>query len=372
MRLEVHHENGRKEVVQFDGDKAIVGSGENSNIIVEGQHIARNQIVLEKIDGKMYVTDLDNPNGTYINDQLIEPHKRIEFLSFFPIQIGPKILIYLLADEDPNSSVNNFFPSAKSSASSSQSSTPNTYEDDGQDVMKEIKSKEKVRAQKAALAAANPKATPVKSMSNTTLSAILFVAALAISFYFYHTKKQAEELENVNLAMLDPHEKFRAEIKDEKKNRYVQWLKRKKCESDMELNLCRLSGLPFEKNEGLMLDGNTAVIMYNIDRASVTRLQEELSSIIPPKRTLYFMLKLFTNQRLWMALEESGVTKLHLINLLIVQSDTTFQSELEMTSDQVLEAISLQDAATILHKLKNRQEVDSKEINLEAFKLKEL
>ncbi|MFZ4713707.1 MAG: FHA domain-containing protein [Bacteriovoracaceae bacterium] len=373
MRLEIHNENGRKEIVNVTKDKVVVGSGENSDIIILGQHIARNQLILEKIGGKIFITDLDNPNGTYINDTLLEPHKKVEFLSFFPLQIGPKILIYLLADEDE----------APIEVYSSKEKVP-VKESNNSQISDDINSLLAGSEKRTSTKKAAPKVTPTPSVANqkkmtrvkksaTNIYIGLTIAALGLSYYFYKLKSEDGLSETAHLSAVDPYIAIQKEIKEERDRDYKSLLTEKKCEEKVDLTICHLLKIPFAKDEGVITQGNTAYLVFNMDRAQVTSVQEELTEIPVTYRNLYLILRILANQNMWVEMEKEGITKFHLVNLQSIQGKTIIQSELKIDQQTLLSHITFDDMNTIIYSLRHRKNLELLDkVDIEILKLTEL
>jgi pSer/pThr/pTyr-binding forkhead associated (FHA) protein len=346
MRFEIHHETGRKEIVTWNKDKAVVGNGETADIQIEGEHISRNQIILEKIDGKIYVTDLDNPNGTYINDSLIEPHKKIEFLSFFPIQIGPKILIYLMPDEEEVEE-QTFFKEKTSDKPTSLKIT----EDDFTSQSPERNRKDK----KTPIPAPNSKKTKESKSQTKNIFITILVFGLAASAYFYNLKNEETALQEKNLTNNDPLLIKEKEKKETELKKFRRLLAQSKCVDELELLLCRLSKIQFSPGEGIKIVENTAYMILNFDRAQVTSLAEDVAEVPPPYRSHYLTLKVISSTDLWRELEVAGISKFKLINLLTVQNETKIVSTFEIDQNQLFSQMSLDDIQLILYSLKHKK-----------------
>jgi pSer/pThr/pTyr-binding forkhead associated (FHA) protein len=347
MRLEIHHETGRKEIVTFSKDKAVVGNGDTADIQIEGEHISRNQLILEQFDGKIYITDLDNPNGTYINDSLIEPHKRIEFLSFFPIQIGPKILIYLMPEEEEEVKSE---PYVFKDRPTEKISSSNLSEDDFPSQTAEKRKGKNISPPTPSV----KKVQENKKQTKNIYITLLFLG-LAGSGYLYHLKKEETNLQEKNLNINDPYVTLENEKKEADKKLYRKLMARPKCTEPIEQKLCHLTKIQFHDEEGIKILDNMAYLILNFDRAQVTNMAEEVAEVPPPYRAHYLTLKVISSPELWMEFERAGISKLKLINLLTVQNETTIVSTYEINQHLLFSKMSLDDIHFLLYSLKNKK-----------------
>lgn len=56
----------------FGQDRITIGRRTDNEVILEGDNISRNHVVIERRDWKYFVSDLGSANGTYLNEQQIE------------------------------------------------------------------------------------------------------------------------------------------------------------------------------------------------------------------------------------------------------------------------------------------------------------
>lgn len=56
----------------FGQDRITIGRRTDNEIILEGDNISRNHVVIERRDWKYFVSDLGSANGTHLNEQQIE------------------------------------------------------------------------------------------------------------------------------------------------------------------------------------------------------------------------------------------------------------------------------------------------------------
>ncbi|MBF0362505.1 MAG: FHA domain-containing protein [Oligoflexia bacterium] len=80
---------GTKGPFVLEKEKTMIGRGSKSDIVVVHDSLSRQHILLEVIEGKLYLTDLGSSNGTKIADQLIPANVRTLYDTYFmPIEIG--------------------------------------------------------------------------------------------------------------------------------------------------------------------------------------------------------------------------------------------------------------------------------------------
>ncbi|MBF0299950.1 MAG: FHA domain-containing protein [Oligoflexia bacterium] len=82
----------------LEKEKTIIGRGSKSDIVIINDSLSRQHLLLEIIEGKLYLTDLGSSNGTKIADQQIPTNEKTLYDTFFmPIEIG--IGVNLIVEE---------------------------------------------------------------------------------------------------------------------------------------------------------------------------------------------------------------------------------------------------------------------------------
>lgn len=337
MRFEITHENGQKEIKEFHGEKAVVGSGDNADIKIFGEHIAKNQIILEKIEGKIYVTDLDNENGTYINDELIEPHKRIEFLSFFPIQIGPKVFIHLLPDEDQK-------PEPVAVASK-----PLTDFEFAQPAPKKASPKKAQPATKEGnpkkLVSSKVAAKPASSNAQNQLAFILLGLSIALGIFIYQMGKEDLTPEAI-AAMTDPQIALLADQHKEFSELFEKHLNSEKCRNEAEQLFCNFFNHPLQKDEGYLIDNGVLYLYLNLDRAVSTSMRDHHNTVPRADFFHFFLVNTIFNTRFLALLEEQKISHLNFVLFNVIEGKLTLTKYFSNSVDFILKHLALDDIRT--------------------------
>jgi hypothetical protein len=338
MRLEVIHEDGSKEIIDYKGDKAIVGKGDNTDIKIDGQYIANNQIILEQIDGKIYVTDLDNPNGTYINDTLLEPHQRVEFLSFFPIQIGPKILIYLLPEDQA--------PAFATNEPAEVKPAPKVE-------FEEFKASDKIQKKKEVKKAEAPKpqkAEVSKSKMNVQMIT-LGVIGLAASYYFFHKNQSEKKLIEEMNQIKDPYLIYQENNTKELRDKYTANYNANKCDGPEEVELCKLLDEYLNAKDGIKIDQGIIYIYINFNFGMVNKYREVIQGIKHEYRRDGIIVAFMTNPTFLKAMEEKGYTDLKFIDIETVEGKDKPTAFYEINIDSFYKQVSFVDVRVSFYEL---------------------
>lgn len=96
MHLRIEY-NGKSEVKTFkDSQPIVVGRGGECTIRIVAEGVSRKHIDIASKNGDYYIVDHGSTNGTFINDEKLEPGKEYPFNTFFPVKLGFDVYIYLL------------------------------------------------------------------------------------------------------------------------------------------------------------------------------------------------------------------------------------------------------------------------------------
>ncbi|MBL7665357.1 MAG: FHA domain-containing protein [Bacteriovoracaceae bacterium] len=106
MRLEVQYPDGEKEILEFKQKVVTIGRGSENDLQLAIEGVSRRHLKIEEIKNQFFITDVGSSNGTLLNDEKIEPHKPVEFSTFFPVIFGVGISIRLLNEDDMVKPVN--------------------------------------------------------------------------------------------------------------------------------------------------------------------------------------------------------------------------------------------------------------------------
>lgn len=75
-----------------------LGRDESNSIVLDDLSASRRHAQVEAIGGAIYVTDLASTQGTFINDNKINPHEKNQLFSGQEIRIGGKVFFVISAD----------------------------------------------------------------------------------------------------------------------------------------------------------------------------------------------------------------------------------------------------------------------------------
>lgn len=80
-----------------DKKRVVIGRSPTSDIQLSIEGISRHHIEIhEKLEGEYFVIDKGSTHGTFINETQLAKDKPVSFNTFFPAQLGPHVLIYLI------------------------------------------------------------------------------------------------------------------------------------------------------------------------------------------------------------------------------------------------------------------------------------
>lgn len=100
MRLEILQGSGDPVIYPIDKARILIGSGEGCDVIVIADGISRRHLVLTVENDQYFITDQGSTNGSFVNEEKLQPGKKIEFNSFFPVRLGSNTLITLISDDE--------------------------------------------------------------------------------------------------------------------------------------------------------------------------------------------------------------------------------------------------------------------------------
>jgi len=93
---------GGEKVYKFkDDQEVLIGKGDNCQVKLEIDGISRQHMKIYSRNGDYFCQDLGSTNGSYINDDKLEPNTETAFTSFFPIRLGFDVFVNLLDEVDP-------------------------------------------------------------------------------------------------------------------------------------------------------------------------------------------------------------------------------------------------------------------------------
>lgn len=100
MRLEILLGSEDPIIYPINKSRIIIGSGEGCDIILEADGISRRHLVLSSENDHYFIVDQGSTNGSFVNEEKLQPGKKVEFNSFFPVRLGSNTLITLISNEE--------------------------------------------------------------------------------------------------------------------------------------------------------------------------------------------------------------------------------------------------------------------------------
>jgi hypothetical protein len=95
--------NGEEQLYSFENQKSvIIGRAPTSDIQLVTEGISRKHLEVIEKDGEYFVIDFGSTNGTFLNDDRLEPNKEHPFNSFFPLKLGFHVFLYLVDEVSPD------------------------------------------------------------------------------------------------------------------------------------------------------------------------------------------------------------------------------------------------------------------------------
>lgn len=94
--------NGEEQLYSFENQtNVIIGRGPSSDIQVVTDGISRKHLEVIEKDGEFFVIDYGSTNGTFLNDERLDPNIEHPFNSFFPLKLGFHVFLYLVDEVSP-------------------------------------------------------------------------------------------------------------------------------------------------------------------------------------------------------------------------------------------------------------------------------
>ena len=71
-----------------DKKEITIGRGSSNDIVLKAEGVSRIHLKVLDEAGEFFIEDQGATNGTFINDEKVEPKSKISFNTFFPVQLG--------------------------------------------------------------------------------------------------------------------------------------------------------------------------------------------------------------------------------------------------------------------------------------------
>lgn len=90
--------DGKKDYYyNFKDEKVVkIGRSTSNDISLDAEGVSRNHIEIHTVNGDYFLLDQGATNGSFINDERLEPNKKVPFNTFFPVQLGFYAKVYLI------------------------------------------------------------------------------------------------------------------------------------------------------------------------------------------------------------------------------------------------------------------------------------
>lgn len=100
MFIEIANGKDKTRLHRLTKDTSFLGSQADSDICIPDKEVSRKHLTIILENETCFVIDRGSTNGTFINDQKIEPGKKVEWPEFAHLRIGSRVLISLLKDDE--------------------------------------------------------------------------------------------------------------------------------------------------------------------------------------------------------------------------------------------------------------------------------
>lgn len=209
MKVEITNELSGDTYSKSIKKKSItIGRHKDCDVVINEEGISRKHIQIEELDGGTYtITDLGSANGTFINEEKLDPNKPTDFNFFFPAKLGFHIIIALTEDDGRSLGVEAkkeddaaaFLASQgiKATGASSTRPRPNRTTSTGSSKIQIERSTSKGRSSISGRALKREEAKGKASKKNRKGSRgylkLLIIAGLAYGYWEYFMKEKIEE-----------------------------------------------------------------------------------------------------------------------------------------------------------------------------------
>jgi hypothetical protein len=275
MKVEITNEfDATTNNYSFKKKVITIGRSKDCDISLKADGISRKHAeIKENADGSFSLTDLGSSNGSFINDEKLEPNKVTDFTFFFPAKLGIAITVSLLEDDGKSSGgddiddAESFLASQgiSSSAGASSSRTGAAKSPITLEAPKSARSRSGGISNNKGRTRPGSKESKPKQKKNMRLSSKLIFFAVACYGYWEFVAK--EEVTPPPVVVKKVVKVVKKKIIPKKKtftfpmklNRAVN---RDKCLGETAKRLC--AGINIRKfSDGAFVIGDTAFIVFN-------------------------------------------------------------------------------------------------------------
>ena len=299
MKIEVAIEGREPYGQPITKDKTVIGSGDESDLVLKIKGISRKHAIVVMEDDVYYVIDQGSAAGTFINEEQLVPGQRTEFNSFFPIKLGPYVTLSLLSDEEESKTFE--FAKAlpaepKREQVKSISANPNIISPSSgrkevtspaSGVKKGIEGREGIHTRKRTAKAPQTNSADSRLMQRTIMFAVVFAVGGAGAFFYFRQSPDEQVVNPVvveavavaekttKASLLAGVELFYSGPSD---TDISQVLEHRRCSTTIEMELCQKLTLPDAKASLSGLSIGATNIVFSIPTVTARQLIQKFQT----------------------------------------------------------------------------------------------
>lgn len=280
MQVEIIFPNQSIKIYQINKEQFTIGRSKTCDISLSEDGISRQHMFVEQKSNIIYVKDLKSTNGIYLNNEKIPADCPIQYMEIFDLRIGP-LVISIKADTDEKNK----------SDSSATKNIPPTF-------------KAPEKSKKSVIV----KDKKVVLKSKTEPQVLVFAFLIVCYFgYDYFSKKRKNEKSTHTTS-----EQKELSIKDTPPL-LIELLNKKKCQDEMEKNLCKLIGYSFQNRDGIIIRGDEVYLFMDFEKHALDNsFKENYLNLKREKRFELLMLMEAFNDQIRDALQNNKLGSLYI------------------------------------------------------------
>lgn len=243
MKLEVLINDTDPKIYSLDKDKIVIGSHENSHIIINDPSISRKHAIILTKDDRYFISDQGSINGTFVGEEALTPGKRIEMSIYSPVRLGTNVLLTLITEEEA-SELEEVLPLNEFEVKDSEEKTVVIS-------YSELKKRHTEEMQKKRASQLTQRKKKVKKKNQKWSSLPFIVILLSLFGLIIYKRSERKTPIKKETVTLDLNSVKRVELDKLLKNSFlIETFKSPKCSSDFEKSLCMMLPSINHKNFG--------------------------------------------------------------------------------------------------------------------------